>query len=390
MRAILLSLCLSSLLFGDSPLSDEKAQLLELKRQKLISDADKLQNSWISPINLQAGWTKNVNAGKFGGTTTSAGIRLNQDIFRSGGIWYAIDYAKAFAQASKIGIDIEEANILKRLYTLKVQILRDEMKVRQSKLLLKNREIDVQIVKENYKAGDADVSQLNRVTIDSDSARTALINAKSLLRSEKYELKKLIGDKDIKALKIPEIPLVDKENYLEKNLEVLRLQKQIESDQAYYKTTRAKYLPKVTLSGNYGYSKFRGDLQNYDGDEYSYGAQLSVPLDINTKNDIQSNKITYLQSKLSLKDKKSEFEKEYDKRFYTISDNEEKIKVSQKMLNMYDELYRFTRSEVQAGTKTKLDLNSLANSREVQKLEQQIQEQNIILEKMALFFDLKR
>ncbi len=390
MRYLLLCLSLGSLLFAQSPLSPEKSKLFRLKRQKLHADADKLQNSWISPLSVQAGWQKSVNAGKFGGSTSSIGVRLNQDIFRSGGIWYAIDYAKAFAQVAKLGIDIEEASMLKRLYTLKVQIARDALKLQQSKLLIQNRDIDLKIIKDNYKAGDSDISQLNRATIDSDNARTTLINARNILQDERYELQKLIGDKDIKKLTIPDIPLVDKESYLKKNLEILRLKKQIKTDLSLYKTTRAKYLPKVTLSGNYGYSRFRGDFQNYDGTEYNYGAQLSLPLDINTKNDLQSNKITYIQSKLNLQDKKWEFDKEYRKHIDTIKDTKEKIILSRKMLKMYDELYRFTASQVKAGLKTKLDLASLQNSREIQKLEQKIQKNNILLEKMALFFDLKR
>ncbi len=389
MRYIILSLTLASILLADVSLSEEKSKILQLQRQKLNADADKLQNSWISPLKAQARWQKSVNAGKFGGRTASVGVSLNQDIFRSGGIWYAIDYAKAYAQLSKLGIDIQEASLLKRLYTLTVQIQRDNFKLQQSKLLLKNTEIDLEVIKDNYKAGNSDISQLNRASIDSDNARVNLINTRNLLQNERYELKKLIGDKDIKKLKIPAIPLVDKESYLEKNLEILKAKKEIQTNLALYKTTKAKYLPKVSILGNYGYSKFRGGFQNYQGKEYNYGAQLSIPLDINTKNDLQSNKINYIQSKVSLKDKRWEFEKEYQKHINNIKDIKEKIKISKKMLNMYHELYEFSKSQVKAGLKTNLDLESLANSIKVQKLTQKIQQKNILLEKIQLFFDLK-
>jgi len=390
MRKLTLFLLICSFVMADSPLSYEKEKILELKRQKLKADADKLKNSWISPLNISVSKNRSVSANDMDSRATTAKISLNQDIFRSGGIWYAIDYAKAFKEVQKLGIDLEEAADLKQIYSLKTKIKRDELKLKQSKLILKNREIDVEIVKERYKAGDADISELNRVTIESDNARTSLINIQNLLRNEYYELKKIVGEKNIKRLRIPKIPLVDKKSYLSSHLQLLRFDKQIKSDLAKYKAVKSSYLPKVALNGSYGYSKIEGNFQNYESDEYSYGIKLSMPLNYNSKNDIESSKIAYLQSKLAKTDRQKELEYEYDKHLFNIKDYKEKIKVAKRMIKLYDELYDFTDLEVKAGMKTKLDLKSLNNSLKIQKLEQKIQEQNIILEKISLFFDIKR
>ncbi len=390
MRKLTLFLLICSFVMADSPLSYEKEKILELKRQKLKADADKLKNSWISPLNISVSKNRSVSANDMDSRATTAKISLNQDIFRSGGIWYAIDYAKAFKEVQKLGIDLEEAADLKQIYSLKTKIKRDELKLKQSKLILKNREIDVEIVKERYKAGDADISELNRVTIESDNARTSLINIQNLLRNEYYELKKIVGEKNIKRLRIPKIPLVDKKSYLSSHLQLLRFDKQIKSDLAKYKAVKSSYLPKVVLNGSYGYSKIEGNFQNYESDEYSYGIKLSMPLNYNSKNDIESSKIAYLQSKLAKTDRQKELEYEYDKHLFNIKDYKEKIKVAKRMIKLYDELYDFTDLEVKAGMKTKLDLKSLNNSLKIQKLEQKIQEQNIILEKISLFFDIKR
>jgi len=389
MRKLTLFLLICSFVMADSPLSYEKEKILELKRQKLKADADKLKNSWISPLNISVSKNRSVSANDMDSRSTIAKISLNQDIFRSGGIWYAIDYAKAFKEVQKLGIDLEEAADLKQIYSLKTKIKRDELKLKQSKLILKNREIDVEIVKERYKAGDADISELNRVTIESDNARTSLINIQNLLRNEYYELKKIVGEKNIKRLRIPKIPLVDKKSYLSSHLQLLRFDKQIKSDLAKYKAVKSSYLPKVALNGSYGYSKIEGNFQNYESDEYSYGIKLSMPLNYNSKNDIESSKIAYLQSKLAKTDRQKELEYEYDKHLFNIKDYKEKIKVARRMIKLYDELYNFTDLEVKAGMKTKLDLKSLSNSLKIQKLEQKIQEQNIILEKISLFFDIK-
>ncbi len=390
MRRILFLLTLSSLLLADSPLAPEKAKLFELKRQKQAAETTKLKNSWISPLRLSASWQRNVNAGNFDGTTSNAAIRLNQDIFRSGGIWYAVDYAKALGEAQALGIDLEEAGELQRLYMLKAQYERDRLQLQQAKLTLKNRQIDADVVKERYKAGDADISELSRVMLQVDEAEKRLITLENALAAEKYELKKLYGDRALAALTLPELPLVAKESYLSQNLELLRYRKQIQSDEAKYKTIRSSYLPKLSVNGNYGYSRFRGDFQNYDGDEYGYGIQLSMPLDYNTKKDIEANKIAWLTTKLTAKERKRELENEYAKRLAAIEAGRKKIAVSKRMIARYDELYRFTRAQYRAGTKTDYDVASLKNSLQIQRLEQKIQRYNILLEKLPLFFAMRR
>jgi len=390
MKKIVYLLLGVTLLLGDTPLSEEKQKLFDLKRQKQSAETTKLKNSWISPLQLSASWQRTVNAGNFDGTSSKAGISLRQDIFRSGGIWYAVDYAKALGEAQALGIDIEEARELQQLYRLKVQMERDGLKLQQAQLTLKNREIDADVVKERYKSGDADISELSRVMLQVDQAENQLITLENGLQTQKFELKKLYGKKSLASLKLPKIPLVDKEDYLRRNLEMLRYEKQIESDRAKYKTVRSSYLPKVSVNGNYGYSRFRGDFQNYDGDEYGYGIALSMPLDYNTKKDIESNKLAYLSTKIARDDRRKELEQEYAKRLAAIEAGKKKIAVSKRMIARYDELYRFTRAQYRAGTKTDYDVASLKNSLQIQRLEQQIQRYNILLEKLALFFAMKR
>jgi len=377
-------------LFADSPLSKEKEELFNLKRQKQSADTTKLKNSWISPLQLSASWQRNVNAGNFDGTSSKAGVTFRQDIFRSGGIWYAVDYAKALGEAQALGIDIEEARQLQQLYTLKAQYERELLKYKQAKLTLKNREIDADVVKERYKSSDADISELSRVMLQVDQAETNLITLKNAMQSEQYELEKLYGKRSISRLKVPRIPLVDKEDYLAKNLELMRYEKQIRSDEAKYKAVRSSYLPKLSVNANYGYSKFEGDFQNYDGDEYGYGVQLSMPLDYNSKKDIEANKLQYISTKIAKEDRKKELEREYDKHIAAINAAKDKIAIAKRMTKRYEDLYQFTKREYEAGTKTSYDVESLANSLKIQKLEQKIQNYNIMIEKIALFFAMKK
>lgn len=77
-------------------------------------------------------------------------------------------------------------------------------------------------------------------------------------------------------------------------------------------------------------------------------------------------------------------------RFATIADYEEKISVAEEMLKLYNELYGFTQSQVEVGLKSSYELESLKNSLDIQQLEKEMQIYNILIEKISLYFDVKK
>lgn len=390
MRLILFILCTGILFANDLPLSEQKTALLKLKREKIEKDADIQKRSWVSPLIFSLSANKSKDTSDLQSSTNSAAVQWSQDLFRSGGIYYTIEQADALREANLIGIDREEAGYLKQVYTLTAQIQRDTLKRKQSELTLQNRDIDLFIIKAKYKVGSTDISELNRVTIDRDNARTALIVIKNTLRNEVYELKKLIAQQSSDTIDLPEVPLVSKDQYLNQQLELLQYTAQDKSDNAALKVTRTAYLPRLTFNGSYGYNDYQSDLIDYSGDSYRYGAVLSIPLDINTETTIESSRLQLLQTRTARLDRKMELEQEYDKRLFTIADYEEKISVAEEMLAMYDELYSFTDNQVKAGFKSAYELESLGNSVQIQKYEKEIQRYNIEIEKIALYFDTKQ
>lgn len=391
MKKIFYILISLGLAFGDSlPLSEEKIEILKLKRQKNAQDVDVEKNSWISPLIFSASLNNSKDETYKESQTKNAAINWNQDIFRSGGIFYTIEKAEASGQANMLNIDMQEANYLKKIYTLASQIKRDTLKHEQSELILKNRDIDLFIIKEKYKAGSTDISELNRATIDRDHARTDLIAAKNLLRNEQHELKKLAGYKKIETIILPDIALISKSEYLKQHLELLKYQAEDKSQSAIYKIAQSSYLPKLALNASYGYTQSSGDIVDRDGENYRYGAMISMPLDINAKSAIESERLQLLETRLTQIDRKLELEQEYEMRFATISDYEEKIAVAQDMLNLYNELQTFTQSQVDVGLKSSYELDSLKNSVTIQGLEKEMQFYNILIEKISLHFDTKQ
>ena len=369
------------------PLSEPKSELLRLKRAQATEQMETDRTSWISPLTLSLGYTRSKAVQGGESTSRDAGVSWNQDLFRSGGIFYTIEQAEASGKVNLIAVDLEEAGYLKQAYTLKAQTLRDTLKLRQSELTLANRDIDLQIIQAKYKIGTADISSLNRAAIDRDSAQTDLITVRNTLRNETFELQKVLGGQSVAML--PTFPLVSEETYLAGHLELLQYAAQQDADIAGWKVTRASYLPTLSFTASYGYSDYSGSAQEVDGDRYSYGATLSMPLDLNSRGTIEVSRLQSLQSAAALTDRRQELHQEYTMRRRTIEDYEEKIRVARKMIAMYDDLQQITQNRVGAGYDTSYDLESLENSVAIQKLETQIQDYNIQIERITLYFDTR-
>ncbi len=385
-RLFLFSLFCVALFAEELPLSEQKAELLKLKREQILQESQSGATSWVSPVMLSTTVSKNKNQ-NLESQTKSAGIDWSQDLFRSGGISQSIAQAEASKDTSLLGVDRQEAQYIKQIYTLYTRILRDKLIYKQNELALKNRDIDLFIIKAKYKVGSADISELNRIAIDRESVRSNLITLKNTLKSEEYELKKITGDIAIENFHMPDVPLLSQEAYIQSHLELLEYDAKQKLSEASLGVTRAAYLPKVTFVGSYGYTNFQSQLNNYQGNDYSYGAMMRMPLDINQNAQVESSRLQMLQTKTAELDRKLELEKEYALRTATIADYEEKIGVAREMAEMYQELLNSTEALVKAGYKSAYDLESLSNSVEIQKYEQEIHNKNIVIEKIALYFE---
>ncbi|MCH9741534.1 MAG: TolC family protein, partial [Epsilonproteobacteria bacterium] len=103
---LLFSITLTSL-FAEEELSDilsdNKSQLLEQQKEQTQNQTSQLEKSWVNPIVVQ--YSKNYSS-QFPDTigTGQFVISVDQPIFKMGGIWAAIKYAKALGKANEIEI----------------------------------------------------------------------------------------------------------------------------------------------------------------------------------------------------------------------------------------------------------------------------------------------
>lgn len=389
-KKLMVSVLLAQTVYGADPLLSElKEALLQAKRQKAATDAQLEADSWISPLTLSATAQKTKESGSDVIENKNVGVSWSQDIFRSGGIDALIQKARASGRVELIGIDMEQAGYLKNIYTYWAQARRDALMVKQDTLTLQNREIDLEIIKKQYEVGNKDITDLNRAILDRDTARTTLIAAKNTLQNEILELQKLTGDVEIVAKETPAFPLVGKQEYIARHLELAQYKAQIQSDNAAYDVSKSDYLPKLTLNTSVGYNDYAAKTVGYEGRNYSYGVTMSMPIDYNTQKTLQSSKLQILQSKTASLDRKAELEKVYESALWNIQTYKEKVQIAKGMKQMYQGLYESTKAQALSGIKTGYDTASIENSMKIQTLEIQIQAYNVLIEKIGLYFDIE-
>jgi outer membrane protein TolC len=385
MKKIIISLIASLSLA--SVLSETKNQIFNAEANKSKEDSNALKNSWINPALINMSYTKN-HQNEVTSDIKTIQIVWNQDIFRSGGIYFAIKYAKALGIYNLDLIKQQKLGLIKQAFSLKTQILRDKLLLKQNELKLANLEINVKVTKDNYLAGNADISDMNNILVQRDTQKMANLSLKQAIQQEIKELKKLTN----KNFELKEFPLITKQEYIKQNIAIKTLNAKSQSDYAKAKTTTASYLPKITANLQASHSDYDSEIdkQDYSDKPWSVGLTLSMPLDINYKANIQSAKINYLKSKLDIQDKKDELSQKYDEVIDNINILKEKIKIAKQIQDSYKSLYNVVKEQFNAGLKTVYDVKSLKNSLEIQNLEVEIQKYNIILQKIDLYFDVKK
>lgn len=163
---IIVSMSLSANDF-ETLLTKEKQEIQQYKQKELESTYEKQRYNWINPLDFVLNYNQSQSAQSDSvGETKSAYINLNQDIFRSGGIEYSINYAQSQKNYNQIVLDQENSSLILELFTTLLGIKNSENQIRQSELKLKNYEIEIFLKQQQYKAGDVDITLLNNALMN--------------------------------------------------------------------------------------------------------------------------------------------------------------------------------------------------------------------------------
>lgn len=352
-----------------SILSKERLDIFNFEKKQNLEESAKLRKDWINPITYKYAH----DYGEDDLDSKKSIISINQPIFKSGGIYNAVLYANNLEKYTHLSIDIRQKTMIKDATTLLFQIHRANFSIKKQALLLKNAQIDIERKKEQVLNGFLDTSFLNDAILEANIRKNALVELK-YNKTELINSFNNLASGNYKSFDLPQLQLVKEENFIDSNLEIMKQKKDIEVKDKYHLMTIAKYLP--TLNFTYDYTKYH-EIDNSatysDGDNIEqYGVNVTIPLDIRVKNDIQSNKIAYLISKSNLETTKLEQTNFYKSQMAKIKMLDEKIQIAQEDYELYNSLLEIIIQEKNAELKTQSDVDTLANSQKVKSIESDI------------------
>jgi len=356
-------------------LSDNKSLLFDYQFESNELESDKISKSWINPIQLR--YSKNYTT-QFGDNTINTGtysIAIDQPIFRSGGIYYAIKYSDALRQANRSDISLQRRKLIGDAVEILFNLKKTKLEQKKMRLLIKNDSIDIRQKRDSYESGILDSSFLNQAILkkSQDEASLLELELKYLELNQKFSL---LSDKDADTLKLPTLKLMSKEQFTQENLDLKTDRLRAEVSRYNEKITWAKYLPTVSLQGQYINGDinplFVGPGSTLQEQYYNYGFSVSMPLDVNAFADIEASKVEKLRAAVQVLDRKETVGEEYQWISNSLKILDKKIELAKKDEKIYQNLFKVTKNLAKAGEKTSLDTAIMYNSLNIRKLDQQI------------------
>jgi outer membrane protein TolC len=231
-------------------LSDNKTQLFDYQFETNELESDKLSKSWINPIRLK--YSKNYST-QFGDNTINLGtysVVIDQPIFRSGGIYYALKYSEALRSANASDLTLQKRQLIGDAVSILFNLKKTKLEQKKLRFLIKNDTIDIHQKRDSYEAGLLDSSFLDQAILKKSQDEATLLEMELNLLELKQRFS-LLSDKNPENLKLPALKLMSKENYTEENLDLKTDVLRAEVSKYNEKITWAKYLPTVSLQGQY-------------------------------------------------------------------------------------------------------------------------------------------
>jgi len=375
---VLCSVLVASLLHADelgAILSDNKALLFDYQFESNELESDKLSKSWINPIQLR--YSKNYTT-QFGGDAINVGtysVTIDQPIFRSGGIYYAIKYSDALRHANESDIRLQKRKMIGDAVSILFNLNKTKLEQKKMRLLIKNDKIDIRQKRDSYESGLLDSSFLDQAILKKSQDEATLLEMELNLLELKQRFS-LLSDKNPEKLKVPVLKLMSKESYTEENLDLRTDRLRAEVSMYNEKITWAKYLPTVSLQGQYINGDinplFVGPGSTLQEQYYNYGFSVSMPIDVNAFSDIEASKVEKLRAAVQVLDRKETVKEEYQWIYNSLGVLDKKIALAQKDEKIYQNLFRVTKNLANAGEKTSLDTAIMNNSLQIRKLDQKI------------------
>ena len=381
---ISLNLYASNNAFDEKILSDKRLKNFELTKEQILEDSSKLKKDWINPITYQ--YTKNLGEDY---KTDRSVISINQPIFQSGGIYQAIKYADSTYNYASLDLEQQKKELIKNALNILYSIEKISLNIEKAQYTLQNAKIDVNRKKEQVLNGFLDASYLDDALLTLNSTKHNLVD----LRYQKQELINNfnnISSKEYTNFELPVFKMFNEKEFLENNIELKKIEADINKKGNYSYMTMAKYLP--SINAYYTYSKYH-ETDNKSGidtlNDHTFGLTLNIPLDSRTFNDIQSKKIDYLKSKLDLENSRDDEKTFFKSKFEKLAMIDERLQITRDDLEVYNSILKIINEEKEAQIKTQSDLDTLQNSQKIKSLDLKVYEIEKQIELLEMYAKLQ-
>ncbi|MEA3352827.1 MAG: TolC family protein [Campylobacterota bacterium] len=371
-------------------LNKSREDQLNFQKDKIANEHNSLKNNWISPWSIQSSINKNISTTNTHTSAKKISIGFSQDIYRSGGINFSIQYANEKYKQDLYELEDERSTLLYEIYNNLLRIKKIKMQIDQNRYSLKNQDIEIYKKKIQYESGQIDIVELNNALMGKNTKIKENIILKNSLTNSLKELSRYTD------LKYDEIELINfnsinKDKFLSSNLS-LKIQQAKESlSQKEYQKNKSDYLPSVSLKGEYGYSQSENNTLDTTnkGDHSSIGVYLSIPIDYFKSSKLNVSKKEHLIQKNRSIILKKELLVEYEQTINNIKLYEEHNKILNNNIELYDELLNIVLVKVKNGYVSKYDADILNNTKKIDMLELKINEISIQEQLALLFFKMK-
>ena len=371
-------------------LSSDKSQLLEYQKEKNTVQTEQLEKSWISPVILQ--YSKSYST-QFGGTikTGQFVVSVDQPIFKSGGIWSAIKYAKAFGKANALDIELQKRQLILQSLTILYNLQKSKLQLEKIKLTIYNDNLDIQIQKESYEEGLTNRTLYDQALLKRNQDHTSKLELELTIVKLENDFS-LLSDKKPYSITLPNFGMIEKNRYLENQLELKRDSIRVEEKKHNQRMIFSKYLPEISVTGRYTNEDlnplFASPNSSIKQSYFNYGFKVSLPLNINSFDDVQNSKIEYLNAKITLEEQQQKILNNFkliQKRLEII---DKKIALSQEDAGHYASMLNTAQDLEKLGDRTSIDTQIVANSVQVRELDQEIYKVDAQLELLGLYINV--
>lgn len=371
-------------------LSQDKSSLLKYQNEQNSVQSHKLENSWINPIVLQ--YSKNYST-QFGRTidTQQFIVSVDQPIFKMGGIWSAIKYAKALGKANALDIELQKRQLISQALTILYNLKKAKLQLQKLDFSIKNDNLEIEIQKESYENGLSNRTLYDQALLKRNQEITSKLEIELNIAKLENDFS-LLSDHNPYALSLPNFGMIKQERYMNEQLELQRDTFRVEEKKENKYMTLTKYLPEISINGRYTDEDlnplFAGPNSSIKKQYFNYGFKVTLPININSFDDIQNAKIDYLNAKVALNEKKKNVANNFKLAQKRLAIIDKKIALSKDDMSHYESMLGVAQDLEAVGDKTSLDTQIVANNVRVRKLDQEIYKIDAQLELMGLYVNV--